>query len=156
MDLHYKRLVVPVGGTVADERALALVQHLVHKQPVTLTLIYVVEVAQSMALDAELPGEVTRGEAALREAERFAKQTLGGKAGHIVTELLQARSAGAAVVDEAIDRHADAIVMTAGIHRRHGRPTLGETTNYVLMHAPCEVLLARAAPVETGEDGTSR
>ncbi len=156
MDLHYERLVVPVGGTIADERALTLIQHLVHKQPVALTLIYVVEVAQSMALDAELPGEVTRGEAALRGAERFAKQTLGGRVGQIFTELLQARSAGAAVVDEAIDRHADAIVMTAGIRRKHGRPTLGETANYILMHAPCEVLLARLAPVGTSEDGAWR
>ena len=101
-----------------------------------------------MPLDAELPDEIARGEAALRGAEALARRALGGKTSRIDTELLQARSVGSAVVDEAIERNADAIVMTAEIRRRHGRPTLGETVNYVLMNAPCEVVVARLAPEE--------
>ena len=64
----------------------------------------------------------------------------------IVTELLQARAVGPAIVDEAIERDAEAIVMTAAIHRRHGRPTLGETTDHVLLNAPCEVVVIRTVP----------
>ena len=155
MDLRYERVVVPVAGTSADERVLAVVPHLVAKQPVALTLIYVVEVAQAMPLDAELPDEVAHGVAALQRAEGIARRTLGGKGVQIFSELLQARSVGAAVVDEAIERDADAIVMSAAVRRKHGRPTLGETVTYILMNAPCEVVVIRLAPTEGGNGGPS-
>ena len=147
MDVRYERLVVPVVGTADDDRALAVAQQLVEKRPIALTLIYVVEVAQSMPLDAELPDEIGRGEAALQRSEAGARRALG-KGAAIFTELLQARSVGAAIVDEAIERNADAIVMTAAVRRRHGRPTLGATANYVLLNAPCEVLAIRRPPGE--------
>jgi nucleotide-binding universal stress UspA family protein len=147
MDLRYERLVVPVAGTPADDRVLAVVPHLVPtKQPVTLTLIYVVEVAQAMPLDAELPAQVAHGVGTLQRAETEARRTLGSKGVQIYSELLQARSIGAAVVDEAIERGADAIVMTARVQRKHGRPTLGDTVNYIMLNAPCEVLVIRLAP----------
>ncbi len=111
-----------------------------------VTFLYVVEVPQSMPLDAELPGEIEEGEQALRHAELVARQTLPARTAHIVTELLQARAVGPAIVDEAIEREADAILMTASIHRKHGRDSLGETTNYVLLNAQCEVVVIRTAP----------
>ena len=153
MELRYERLVVPVIGTPADQRVLALVAQLVQKQSVAVTLIYVVEVVQSMPLDAELPDEIAHGEAALHAAETVARRALGGKGVQVYTELLQARSVGSAVVDEAIERNVDAIVMTAEIRRQHGRPTLGDTVNYILMNAPCEVLVIRLAPTEGGNGG---
>ena len=146
MDLRYERLVVPVAGTPADDRVLVIVQQVVQKQPVTLTLIYVVEVQQSMPLDAELPAEISRGEAVLRRAEEIARSALGAKSVQIYTELLQARSVGAAVVDEAIERDADVIVIAAANRRKHGQTTLGETIAYVLKNAPCEVLAVRRPP----------
>jgi nucleotide-binding universal stress UspA family protein len=103
----------------------------------------VVEVAQSMPLDAELPTEVARGEDALNRGEVVARRVLGVKGVTIRTELLQARSTGAAIVDEAAEVNADAIVMTAVIRPKHGRPTLGETTHYVLHNGPCDVVLVR-------------
>ena len=148
MDLRYERLVVPVAGTPADDRVLAIVQQVVQKQPVTLTLIYVVEVQQSMPLDAELPAEISRGEAVLRRAEEIARRSLGGKSAQVFTELLQARSVGAAVVDEAIERDADAIVIAAANRRKHGQTTLGDTIGYVLKNEPFEVMLIRLAPSE--------
>jgi nucleotide-binding universal stress UspA family protein len=143
MEHRYERLVVPVAGVPADRRVLDFAGQLVQKQPVALTLIYVVEVAQSMPLDAELPTEIARGEAALQEAETLARRALASKGSDVFTELLQARSVGAAVVDEAIERNADAVLMAAEVRRRHGRPTLGETIGYVLMNAPCEVIVLR-------------
>ena len=71
---------------------------------------------------------------------------------HIVTGF-QARSVnGPAIVDEAIDRSADGIVMTASVHRKHGRATLGETITHVLLNAPCEVVVIRTVvdPVRSG------
>ncbi len=154
MEPQYGRFVVPVTGVPADAQALEVVRRLANNQPVILTLLHVVEVAQSMPLDAELPDEIFHGETALRDAETTARTSLSGKGTQILTELLQARSVGAAVVDEAIERNADAIVMIATIGRKHGRPTLGETVNYILLNAPCDVVVARLAPADEpdGED----
>ena len=139
----FERLVVPVAGSNTDDRALDILPHLFSKSGGTVVFLYVVEVPQAMPLDAELPADVDDGERALRHAERTARHTLPAKVTQVLTELLQARAVGPAIVDEAIDRAADAIVMTASIHRKHGRATLGETTNYVLLHAPCEVVVIR-------------
>ena len=46
--------------------------------------------------------------------------------------------------------------MTAAIHRRHGRPTLGETTEHVLLNAPCEVVVIRTVPDPVSGAGKHR
>jgi nucleotide-binding universal stress UspA family protein len=139
------RLVVPVAGSGMDDRVLSMLPNLLSNDGGTITFLFVVAVPQSMPLDAELPTEVDTGERALRHAESAARRSLPSRNTSIVTELLQARAVGPAIVDEAIERDADAIVMSAAIHRRHGRPTLGETTDHVLLNAPCEVVVIRTA-----------
>jgi nucleotide-binding universal stress UspA family protein len=153
MTAHYKRLLVPVNGTTGDGRVLSVVGQLTHEHPVSATLIYVVEVHQSMPLDAELPDEIDRGESVLQQAEDIARRQLDHKLSNVFTELLQARSAGAAIVDEAIERHVDAIVMAASLNRKFGRPSMGEAVGYVLKNAPCEVILVRQALVDELEGG---
>lgn len=152
MERSYERIIVPVVGDERDDHALHLAFRLAAKQPHSLTLLYVVPVAQSMPLDAELPAEVMRGETALARAEALAHAS-AGKATTITSELLQSRSTGAAVVDEAIERRADAIVLTAVITRQHGRDTIGETVHYVLMNAPCQVVVVRLAPPPDARGG---
>jgi nucleotide-binding universal stress UspA family protein len=93
-----------------------------------------------------LPADIDTGERALGHAESAVRRVLPSRNTNILTELLQARAVGPAIVDEAIERDADAIVMTAAVHRRHGRLTLGETTVHVLLNAPCEVLVIRTVP----------
>jgi len=146
MQRGFERLVVPVAGSEIDARVLDILPDLFGKEGGAVTFLFVVEVPQSMPLDAELPTEVDFGERALRRAENAARLSLPTRSTHIVTELLQARAVGPAIVDEAIERGADASVMTASIHRRHGRNTLGETTDHVLLHAPCEVVIIRTVP----------
>jgi nucleotide-binding universal stress UspA family protein len=146
MQGRFARLVVPVAGTEMDDRVLGMLPNLLSSEGSTITFLFVVEVPQSMPLDAELPTDIDLGERALRHAELAARQALPSRNTTIVTELLQARAVGPAIVDEAIERDAEAIVMTAAIHRRHGRPTLGETTDHVLLTAPCEVVVIRTVP----------
>ena len=150
------RLVVPVAGSGMDDRVLGMLPNLLSSDGGTITFLFVVAVPQSMPLDAELPIEIDTGEQALRHAENTARRTLPSRNTTIVTELLQARAVGPAIVDEAIERDADAIVMTAAIHRRHGRPTLGETTDHVLLNAPCEVVVIRTVPDPLPVSGTRR
>ena len=148
MPASYQRIIVPVNGSEGDARALAFVGDLVHRQQAAITLIYVVEVLQSMPLDAELPAEIDRGENVLHRAEELAKSLITAKLERVTTDLLQARSAGAAIVDEAIERNAQAIVMATTNRVKHGKTTMGETAAYVIKNAPCEVIVIRLAQAD--------
>lgn len=152
MEDRVKRLVVPVNGQRSDERAIRVAAHIADRKSIELTLIHVVEVAQQLPLDAELPAEVERGEAILRSAEAFAHSLLTGKTVDVRSELLQARTAGTAVVDEAIEQGTDVIIMATRLRSKHGKVGLGETTRYILQTAPCEVMILRQAIGRSAED----
>ncbi len=139
------RIVVYVTGGPDDHRLLEAVEKIAQRQNTHITITYVVEVQQSMPLDAELPGEIDRGEVVLRDAEVLASKLVGGKRENVRTELLQARSAGAAIVDEAIETGANAIMLSCTIRKKHGRVSVGDTVQYVLQHSPCEVIVIRQA-----------
>ncbi len=137
------RLVVYVTGGPEDQRLLEIVEKIGQRQNTYITIAYVVEVQQSMPLDAELPAEIERGESVLHAAEAYANRCVGGRRDHIMTELLQARSSGAAIVDEAIESKADAIMLSCSVRKKHGRPIIGDAVDYVLRNAPCEVIVIR-------------
>ena len=59
--------------------------------------------------------------------------------------LLQARDVGPAVVQEAMERGAQLIVMQMPYKKRFGSFTLGDTIPYILKNAPCQVILCRDA-----------
>jgi nucleotide-binding universal stress UspA family protein len=139
----YRRILVPVHGNDGDFRALELAGLLADKKNVDVTLVYVVEVRQSLPLDADLPQAVADGESALERAEQYAKGRAVHRLTRIYPELLQARSAGPAIVDEAIERDIDVIVMASRNRQHFGRTTIGDTVPYILKNAPCEVILAR-------------
>ncbi len=141
-DFH--RVLVPVKGLPGDAHALSIVSRLIEPKDAELTAVYVIEVAQTLPLDADLPSEVERGEAALYKAQKVAKELCGSRANFISTDLLQARSAGSAIVDEAIGRNCDLIVMSTSCTHHHGKVRVSETVDYVLTHAPCEVMLLSA------------
>src|SRR5215211_1948910 len=143
MSTLYERILVPVNGTASDERVMTVVSELAHEDQISITLIYVVEVSQSMPLDHELLAEIDRGEVILQRAEKIAMTRPHHKLTSVTSDLLQARSAGAAIVEEAIERRADAIVIAAKNHTVHGKVTMGETVNYILKNAPCEVITVR-------------
>ncbi len=145
MAVQQRAIVVPVTGGTGDERVLDILGRLLQQTSTNITLVYVLEVVQSISLDAELPDAVNRGEVVLAQAERYARGEIGKniRLSNVTTEILQARAAGAAIVDEAFERHADAIVMSSAVRTIHGRSTIGETADYVLKNAPCEVILVR-------------
>jgi len=58
-------------------------------------------------------------------------------------ELLQSRRAGPAIVQEAVDKGVDAIVLGIPYTEQFGDFSLGETVPYVLKNAPCRVILWR-------------
>jgi nucleotide-binding universal stress UspA family protein len=58
--------------------------------------------------------------------------------------LLQARDVGAAIVDEAIERDADLLVVGLPFRKRFGGEfAIGRTIPYILQNAPCTVWVVR-------------
>jgi nucleotide-binding universal stress UspA family protein len=145
MPMHYHRIIIPVSGGSEDDRAIDLVGELAQRHPTSITLVYVVEVQQAMPLDAELPDAVARGENVLSRTEQLTRLRLPTSVDLISTDLLQARSAGAAIVDEAIEQNADLILMATRITIKYGKQATGEAASYVIKNAPCDVILIRSA-----------
>jgi nucleotide-binding universal stress UspA family protein len=144
--LHYdalqiKDIVVPVDGSHASLDALALACGLAKRTKATVYAVYVIEVARTMPLDAEMDDQARRGESILQEAENYADELDYEVSG----ELLQARDAGHAIVDEAAERAVSAIVM--GVNYSAGTSgdfELDGDAQYVLKNAPCQVILVRS------------
>ena len=59
----------------------------------------------------------------------------------IETDLLQAREAGPAIIDEAVEQDIDLILMGVTYGTRFGQFSLGNVVPYVLKNAPCRVIL---------------
>jgi len=106
--------------------------------------VYVIEVARTLALDAEMIPEAQKAEEVLARAEQIGSD-LDGK---VEGEILQARDAGHAIVDEAIERQVSAIILGVGYERPLGDFEMGHTASYVLQHAPCQVVMLRGAVQE--------
>ena len=139
--LRVKDILVPVDGAPAGFDALALACSLARKNKGTVYAVYVIEVARTLALDSELEPEAARAEQVLVQAEKVADE-LDYK---VEGEILQAREAGHAIVDEAIEREVSAVVMGAGYERPLGDFQLGSVAQYVVKNAPCQVILLRSA-----------
>ena len=61
----------------------------------------------------------------------------------VEAELLQAREAGHAVVDEAMERGVDGIIVGVDYHMPFGEFQMGHTTQYILKNARCQVWICR-------------
>jgi nucleotide-binding universal stress UspA family protein len=137
--MPYQRLLVPINGGPGDEHALRVAINLSRRSRVVTYVIYVVEVQQSLPLDADLPEAIAEGERAIQRCEALSQ----AEKMTIDAELLQARSASAAIVDEAAQREVDLIIMSVQGRQRRGEFSLGRTAPYVLKNAACEVWLLR-------------
>ena len=136
-----KTILVPVDGSHASMDALALACLLAKRNKGKVYAVYVIEVARTLPLDAELTPEAKQGEEVLTRAEAVAESLDFEVAG----ELLQARDAGHAIVDEAIERDVDGIIMGMSYKRPLGEFQMGRTAQYVIKNAPCRVIVSRAA-----------
>ncbi len=139
--VHASRILVPVNGNPTDDEMVELACELGRRDNAQVYAIHVIEVKRTMPLDAELPVEAERGEDVLNRAEQVAERVRC----QIETDLLQARDVGPAIVDEALERGIDLIVLGITYKKRFGEFDLGKTAPYVLKHAPCRVWVCRQA-----------
>ena len=134
-----KRILVPSDGSAASMEAVALACNIAKRNKGKVHVVHVVEVRRSLPLDAELTPETARGEQVLTEAEKVADE----QDFEVEGQLLQAREAGHAVVNEAIEQGIDAIILGVEYKRPLGDFELGRLTRYVLKNAPCHVWVCR-------------
>lgn len=138
--LGLKEILVPVDGSRASLNALSLACVLAKRNRGRVHAVYVIEVARRLPLDANLSPEAKRGEEILKQA----RQVADSLDSEVADDLLQARDAGHAIVDEAIERAVDGIILGTNYRRPLGEYQMGAAAQYVLKNAPCPVIVYRA------------
>ena len=132
-----------MDGSHASIQAIALACDLARKNKGRVYAVHVIEVKRTLALDATLQPEEEAGEQILAEVEKLARK----QGFDIESEILHAREAGPAIVDDAIERKADLIILGMEYQQVFGDFELGRVPQYVLRAARCEVWLCRH-PIE--------
>ena len=135
--MEFHNILVPVSSSPADEEAITLACRLAKKDKAKIMAVYIIPIDRTLPLDAELEAEVEKAERVLDRMEGIG----AGESCAVETDLLQARDAAPAIVDEAIQREADLIVIGTAYQRRFGQFSLGDLIPHVLKHAPCRVIL---------------
>jgi len=142
----YTKFLVPVTGKKADDDIVRTACVLSRKSKGKVYVVHVIEVSRALPLDAEVETETQSGESVLANAEKIADVMDC----QVETEILQARETGPAIVDEAVERGVDMIIMGVEYKKRFGEFGMGDVAPYVLRNAPCPVLLWRG-PMEEAE-----
>jgi|SRR5467141_5282049 nucleotide-binding universal stress UspA family protein len=134
-----RRILVPINGSPTDDEAVVLACRMARRTRAKVYVVTILEVRRSLALDAIMDSDVEGAERMLDHAEAVGAELDV----EVDTELLQAREAGPAIVDEIREWQADLVVLGMPFRQRFGEFYLGKTAPYVLKHAPCRTLLFR-------------
>src|SRR4030042_6973385 len=102
-----KRILVAVNGNKADVEVVKLACDLSKKSKADIYAVYVVEVKRSLPLDAVIDSEMKKAEDVLTQAEEIA----GERDCELEADIIQARDVGPEIVEEAVEREADLIII---------------------------------------------
>ena len=134
-DFH--RVLVPMKLGPVGEEMIATAIALAKERDASVDALYVMKIGLEHSLDAELHDLEEAAAASLSEA-----QLLGEENGITVNPVtVRSRSIGQAIVGEAALRGADLIVLGSSPRWRRQSAFFSPTVDYVLRHAPCEVLV---------------
>ena len=140
----FQRALVALNGGASDARIVSLVADQARHNKAQVIAVHVVEIDWTLPLDADIAGRSEEVQRVLDTAESVAEDY------RIALDpvLLQARDVGAAIVDEAIERGADLLVVGLPYRKRFGGEfAIGRTIPYILQNAPCAVWVVRD-PIE--------
>ena len=147
------KILIPVNGNGCDDDALRLASEIVKGNgKAKVYAVYVIQVGRDLPLDAEISEETSKAERVLNHLEHLGRELRCS----VEATLLQARDVGPAIVQEAVEREAELIVMQMSYKRRFGSFSMGETAPYILKNAPCQVLLSREAMHAKSRNGRGR
>jgi nucleotide-binding universal stress UspA family protein len=136
----FRRAVIALNGGSSDARIVRLVASLARQSKAELIAVHVLEIDWTLPLDADVAGRSEEVQRVLDAAEEIAEVS------KVTFEpvLLQARDVGAAIVDEAIERGADLLVVGLPYRKRFGGEfAIGRTIPYILQNAPSAVWVVR-------------
>jgi nucleotide-binding universal stress UspA family protein len=137
--MSWNKILVTVGGWRTDEAVVDLACRLARETKAKIKVIYVVEVAPALPLDAQIQTDIDLGWQILDRAQVCAEENDY----EVDMELLQAREAGPAILEEAEEQGADMILMGMDYKRRFGEFSMGHEVPFILKNAPCAVFLYR-------------
>ena len=147
------KAVLGLNGGPTDELIVHLGCQLAKPQAAELVAVHVIEVDWRHELSEEMTDENLAASAVLDLAEGIAERYHVKLTG----DLLQAREVAAALVDEAIELGADAIIVGLPYRKRFGGDfAIGSTIPYILKNAPCQVIVARELVPSGGERRQTR
>lgn len=148
-----RKALLGLNGGPTDELVVHLGCQLAKPNAAELVAVHVIEVDWRHELSDELTDENLAASAVLDLAEGIAERYRVKLSG----DLLQAREVAAALVDEAIELGADAIIVGLPYRKRLGGDfALGSTIPYILQNAPCQVIVAREPVPSSGERRETR
>jgi basic amino acid/polyamine antiporter, APA family len=147
--VDFRRVLVPMKlGRIGEEMAATAIA-LAKERGAEVHAVYVIQVPLAHELEAPLPDLEEQAAASLAEAA-----LLGDDEGvRVQTSSVRSRSIGRSIVELAHERDADLIVLGSSPRWRRQSAFFSPTVDYVLTHAPCEVLVV-AFPQGVLEDVT--
>jgi APA family basic amino acid/polyamine antiporter len=134
---EYRTIVVPIVRSPESEDALIAAARLAADRGSTIVVLHVLEVPLDRPLTADLGALEDRADVLLDDAQAL----LDEYGVRVVSRLVRARSTPRAIVDEAMARNAELIVVGAPRTALPGRRLLGLTAEKVLKLSPVRVLV---------------
>lgn len=136
----FRRAVVALNGGPSDERIVRLLAQNARLTKAELIAVHVVEIDWTLPLDSDIASRSEEVQRVLDSAEAVAEAAKV----RLEPVLLQARDVGAAIVDEAVERGADLLVVGLPYRKRFGGEfQIGKTIPYILQNAPSAVWVLR-------------
>ncbi|HEX4205373.1 MAG TPA: universal stress protein [Ktedonobacteraceae bacterium] len=132
-------IAVIIGGEQLDTNLVYLGCQMAKGAKRKVHLVHVIEVPRALPLKAVLTEESERADKILNVGMQVANR-VGCEA---VAEVVQAREAGTAIVDEARDHRCALILLGLVRNGSKADENLGRTIPYVLANAPCRVWLVQ-------------
>lgn len=146
----FSKALLGLNGGPTDELVTHLGCQLAKMGGGRLVAVHVIEVDWRHDLGEDIASQNDQAAAILDMAEAIARRYKVGLQSH----LLQARDVGAALVDEALELSADAIVVGLPYRKRFGGDfAIGTVVPYIFQNAPCQVLVAREPVASSAERG---
>ncbi|HLG64375.1 MAG TPA: universal stress protein [Ktedonosporobacter sp.] len=132
-------IAIVIGGDKLDFNLVYLGCQMAKGAKRKVHLVHVIEVPRALPLKAVLTNESERADRLLSSAMEIAER-VGCEA---IAEVVQARDAGTAIVDEAKDHHCALLLIGFVRQDSNANHILGKTIPYVLANAPCRVWLVQ-------------
>jgi APA family basic amino acid/polyamine antiporter len=139
--LEFRSILVPIAPGYPSDEAMDFACRLAAERRASIVAFTAIAVPLDLPLDADLPEDLREANLQLDEA-----RAIGDSYGvRVIGRIARTRNIGRAIVDEAVRRHTEIIVM-AGPRRvrlqRGRRQIFGDAVDFVLRHAPCRVMVS--------------